>query len=83
MSTPVISVAFSAETEEHVLMVTSYGRTAEAGPRILRAPPHPDIVWRHTTEATATHDAGLLQRYLTEREAGKKISKKAQRAFGE
>lgn len=83
MSAPIISTAFDPTTEEYVLMVTSYGRVAEAGPRILRAAPHPDIKWRHSDEATASHDAGLLQRYLNERDAGAKISKRAQRAFGE
>ncbi len=83
MSTPIISTAFDASTEEHVLMVTSYGRTSEAGPRILRAPPHPDVQWRHADEAAATRDASLLQRYLVEREAGARVSKRAQRTFGE
>ena len=64
MSAPIITVAFSAETEEHVLMATSYGRTDVAGPRILRAAPHPNIAWRHTDETQAAADAKKLQQYL-------------------
>jgi len=49
---------------EFVLMATSYGRTDVAGPRILRAPPHPDIAWRHSDETQAAADANKLQQYL-------------------
>lgn len=81
MSAPVISVQFDLDTEEHVLYATSHGRTEVAGPRILRAPPHPDIKWRHATQTAASHDAGLLQRYLDG--VNSKVRKRAQRTFGE
>lgn len=65
MTSPVtISVAFSSDTEEHVIMATSYGRTSEAGPRILRGGQHPDVKWRHPTEDSAEADAAKLRAYF-------------------
>lgn len=74
--TPTISVLFDADTEQHRLYATSHGHTAVAGPRIFRAPPHPDIQFSHDSQADAESDAQTLRDYL----AGlpqKKMTKKA------
>jgi len=78
---PAISTAFDADTEEFVIMATSYGRSAVAGPRILRAPPHPDIAYRHKTEDGANRDAAKLRAYFEG--LGKGPSKAKLRAAGE
>jgi len=64
MSAPAISVVFDFGSEEYVLMATSYGRSSPAGPRILRAAPHPDVQWRHIDEASAEADAKKLRAYF-------------------
>lgn len=74
--TPLISVLFDADRELWTLYATSHGHTAVAGPRIFRAPPHPDIQFAHDTQEAATRDAATLRDYL----AGlpqKKMTKKA------
>ncbi len=47
-----------------VLMASSHGHTAIAGPRILRAAPHPDIQWSHPDRDSAEKDAVKLSAYL-------------------
>lgn len=79
--TSTISTAYDMDTAEHVLMVTSHGRTAEAGPRILRAPPHPDVKWRHDSLVDAERDAATLRRYFDG--LGKGPSKAKLRRAGE
>lgn len=59
---PVISTSFRGD--RWYIMVTSYGRTEVAGPRILRAPPHPDIEWSHADKEKAEADAQRLRDYL-------------------
>ena len=71
-SPPEIGVRFDMDTEEHVLTATSYGRTADAGERILRAEPWPQIKFRHTNEARAESDARELRAYLDECASGKR-----------
>lgn len=63
---PNISVAEELDTGEFILLATSYGMTEVAGPRLFKAPPHPDIKFRHTDERAANHDADLLQQYIRE-----------------
>lgn len=79
--TPQITTAYDMDTAEHVLMATSHGRTAEAGPRLFRAPPHPDIKWRHATQDAANTDAATLRRYFDG--LGRGPSKAALRRAGE
>lgn len=78
--TPSISTTFDLATCEHVLMATSYGRAAEAGPRLFRAPPHPDIKFRHDSLTDAERDADKLRAYFAG--LGKGPSKAALRKAG-
>lgn len=73
-----ISVEYDADAEEYVLMVTSFGRTEPAGARLFRAPPHPNILFRHLTRETADGDARKLQAYIGD-VAPKRPSKAAMR----
>ncbi len=77
---PIISV--ESANDRYSLVATSYGQTMPAGPRLFRAPPWPDIAFEHDNEAAASHDAGLLQRYLDEVHAKRGPSRKAVRAAG-
>lgn len=58
------TITVQQETDEYVLMVTSYLRTNVAGERLFRAQPHPDIKFRHATLAAAEKDAATLTAYL-------------------
>ena len=78
---PTISVAHDLDTGDYRLYVTSYGSTMPAGPRLFRAPPHPDIRFSHISEAHAEHDATLLRAYI-DTAYGKTVSKKKVRAAG-
>lgn len=69
---PTISVSFDADTETYELMATNHNRTAPVGERIFRAEPWPDIKFRHTDKAAATHDAQVLREYLEECASGKR-----------
>lgn len=62
---PTISVAFDHADEAHVIYATSYGRTAPAGERLFRAPPHPAITFRHEEQASAEKDAATLREYIS------------------
>ncbi len=49
------------------LVVTSYGSTAPAGPRLMRGLPHPKIEFSgHPTQEAAQTDASKLQVYIDE-----------------
>lgn len=77
---PAISVAFDMDSDAHILMATSHGRADVAGPRILRAPPHPDVKWRHATQEAAEADVAKLNAYFAG--LGKGPSKTALRKQG-
>lgn len=62
---------------------TSHGRTAIAGPRILRGPPHPVVAFAHETEAGAEADAAKLRAYFEAMPKAKKGKSKAKGAFEE
>lgn len=70
-----ISVTYDFDTDQHILMVTAYGSTDPAGPRLFRSPPHPDIQFSHSTEQAAKDAASKLQAYLDACAAKKKPSK--------
>lgn len=57
-------------TEPHnggyALFATGIGGKAIAGPRIFRAPPHPDIQFSHPDKASAEIDAEKLRKYLAQ-----------------
>lgn len=76
---PVISTSFRGD--RWYIMVTSYGRTEVAGPRILRAPPHPDIEWSHPEQGQAESHAQLLRNYLDQLPT-RTVSKKKLRQMG-
>ncbi len=62
---PVISAVRMSPNQPFVLMATSYGQTTPAGPRLFRAPPHPDIRFSNfDTLEEAQKDAGKLQAYI-------------------
>lgn len=71
-----ITTAFDAEALAFRLYVTSYGRTAPAGPRLFRAPPHPRVRWVHDTQEAAEADAATLRTYLAGLEPQRKGKKK-------
>ena len=81
MSAPTISVTLDADTMEHVIMVTSHGRTEPFGPRIFRAPPHPAVSTRHESPEAAEKDAAKIRAYLAALPA-KKVGKTAARKQG-
>ncbi len=62
-----ISHTFDDENGVYVLVVSD-GRLSNspAGPRLFRAPPHPDIQFEHATEAGAIDDAARLRTYLAQ-----------------
>lgn len=76
---PVVSTSFRGD--RWYIMVTTYGRTEVAGPRILRAPPHPDIEWSHPEQGQAEAHATLLRNYLAALPA-RSPSKKKLRQMG-
>jgi len=62
--TPTLSITYDMESAHYVIMAESHGRSAVAGPRILRAPPHPDVQWRHDTQEAAEADVQKLRQYF-------------------
>lgn len=61
---PIITVIFDEDSGLWELYCTSYGRSQPAGPRLFRAPPHPDIRFQHETHEAAAKDAATLRQYL-------------------
>lgn len=61
---PRIFIQLDADSGEFDLMCESYGRSAPAGPRLFRAPPHPAIKFHHDTMAGAEQDAAAMRTYL-------------------
>lgn len=55
---------FSFDDDLYHIMCESYSRVAEAGPRVLRGPPHPDVAWTHTTQEAADKDVEKLRAYF-------------------
>jgi hypothetical protein len=58
------SVAFSPDDMCFRIYCESHGRTAIAGPRILRGGPWPDVQWAHETQEAAEADAKKLRAYF-------------------
>lgn len=79
--TPEIFTAFDPEDMMHVIMVRSHGRAELFGPRIFRAPPHPEVKFRHESEAAAERDCAKIRKYLAGLD-GRKVSKKTLREEG-
>jgi hypothetical protein len=61
---PVITVSEDFDTGEFILLSTAYNMTAPAGPRLFRAPPWPEIRFRHDSREQAEKDAAALQQYV-------------------
>jgi len=55
---------FDADTMEYVIMVRSFNKTEFCGPRIFRAPPHPEVAFRHHSEAAALADVVKIEAYF-------------------
>ncbi len=79
---PQISVAYDLDTGLHEIVATSYGRASPAGPRLFRAPPHPEIAFAHDTPEAAEADAQKLRAYLDSLGMRKGPSKSALRKLG-
>lgn len=62
--TPTIHIEFDSDEGDYVLMCESYSRVAPAGPRLFRAPPYPEIQFRHAEIEQAEADASKLRAYL-------------------
>ena len=75
MTKPTITISEDFDTGMWTIMATSYGQTMPAGPRLFRAPPHPDILFQHDTEAAALHDAAELRKYIADSWPKKEMSK--------
>lgn len=61
---PMISVVENEDSGLFTLYAHSYGSLVVAGPRLFRAPPHPDISFQHLSKSGAETDAGKLRAYL-------------------
>lgn len=49
------------------IMVSVPGMSATvAGPRIFRAPPHPDVQFSHATQQEADSDAEKIRKYIAQ-----------------
>ena len=79
MIPPSITVEYDWESDRHLLMASSYGRTEPAGERLLRRPPFPEVQFSHETEAGAQADAEKLSNYIKETWTATKPSKKSRR----
>lgn len=71
-----ITVEFDADLDVYQLFVSD-GRMASmpAGPRLFRGDP-PVINFQHADPAAAATDAAVLQKYLSELEPQKRLTKK-------
>lgn len=55
---------FDLDTGLHEIMCRSHGFTAPGGPRLFRAPPHPEVQWAHPTAEGAEADIRKLRAYF-------------------
>lgn len=77
--TPILTVA--QLNGKFAIFADSYGMKAVAGPRMFRAPPHPDVQFTgHESEAQASKDCEKLRQYLDALPT-KKPSKKKLREY--
>jgi hypothetical protein len=76
-----ITHAFSPDEMCWRLYATDHGHTAIAGPRLFRAPPHPDIQFAHDSAQDAERDAATLRAYLDALPAQKKRKSKDKSAY--
>lgn len=61
-----ISIAHNEDTDQFDLMVSDGRmRAMPAGPRIFRAPPHPDVAFAHDTKKQAEGAADAVRKYLS------------------
>lgn len=71
------------DTDRWVLMCSEHGFTAPCGPRLFRAPPHPDIRFIHETEEAAMRDLDTLRKYWEGLPQQRKKKSTARGAFSE
>lgn len=74
-----IAVEFNMDTGLYELTAASHGfAPMPAGPRLLKAQPHPKIAFTHTSLAEAERDAAALQEYV-DGTGAKKVSNAKER----
>lgn len=72
-----ITVQQLSPNQPWTLWVDGLGGKAIAGPRLFRAPPHPDVQFCHDTKEGAERDAEKLRAYLAQLPKQKKGKKKS------
>ena len=77
-ATPEILVEYNFDCDRFEIMARSHNRTMPFGPRIFRAPPHPDVQAQHDTMEAAEADARKVRAYLAALPAEKRRSVKFQ-----
>lgn len=80
-----LSTQFDLDTGLYHIMCESHGRTAVAGPRILRGGPHPEVIWSADTEEELGPSIKALRAYFDALPAPRKgkVKSKATGAFSE
>lgn len=77
-----IGIEFNMDSALYELVVQSHNfASMPAGPRLLKAEPHPEVQWRHASLKEAERDAEKLQRYIDTLGA-KKVSRAKERREG-
>ncbi len=62
-----IFTTYDSDGDSWEIMVSVPGMgPTPAGPRIFRAPPHPDVRFSHTTQQGAETDAEEIRKYISE-----------------
>jgi len=59
-----IAVQLNLDSGLHEIWAENFGFWAPGGPRLFRAPPHPNIQWAHETPEAAEKDAEAVRQYL-------------------
>ena len=65
MNAPRLFPQYDADDDLWRIMVATHGLSPmPAGPRLFRAPPHPDVKWAHASKAEADAAISVIQKYL-------------------
>lgn len=59
-----IAVQLNLDTGLHEIWAENFGFWAPGGPRLFRAPPHPNVKWEHADASAAERDAEAVRQYL-------------------
>jgi hypothetical protein len=60
----ILSIQYDDDYERYEIVVTAYGNTEPAGPRLYRAPPHPRVQFKHDTMEGAQAALTELNKYF-------------------